>query len=154
MRDTVKYGLLTGIIASIYLGILANNGEHVGASLNYGKYLILILGLFLFFIRRMKSWTYNDFVANFIGSTVVITFVASVVLIISNTILYFINPILSMQKYTLIPESTSQLITIDAIILIETIVVGLLTSFVIFPYFKNKFLDDRGIQQPEEQFQP
>lgn len=149
MRDSIKTGLLVGIAAALYLGLLAIVGDHGGSSLKYCKYLILIVGLYFYFSGRMKSWTYDKFIANFIGSVTQIVLVASGVIVIANTFLFFLNPEFSIQKYTLLPDSLAQLLIIDGIILIETVVVGLLTSFVIFPYFKNKFLDDKGIQQPE-----
>ena len=93
----------------------------------------------------MRNWTYKEFIAKYIGSAASISLIAGFIIAITNTLLFFIKPEFSIQKYSLLAESLTQLLTIDVIIVIETIVLGLLSSFIIFPYFKNKFLDNRGI---------
>jgi len=150
MNERFKYGINVGILASIYLGLMAILGDHGGSPLKYGKYLILIAGLYMYYSRRTKRWTYNQFVARFIGSASVISIITAIIIIITNTVLYFINPEFSIEKYTMSATDISQLLSVNIVILVETVVLGLLTAFIIFPIFKNKFLDDKGIQQPEE----
>lgn len=151
MSSISKIGIVTGLLASAYLGFLAVIGDHGGSALKYGKYIILIIGLIIFYQRRMRNWTYEDFIAKYIGASAKIAIVAGLIIAATNTLLFVIEPEFSIQKYSLLAENMTQLLTIDAIIIIETLVLGLLSSFVIFPYFKNKFLDNKGIQQSQEQ---
>jgi hypothetical protein len=150
MKDTMRYGIILGAIASVYLGVLAITGDHGGSALKYGKYVVLMFGLLFFFNRRVFRWTYEEFIARYIGSASAISVITGVVLVIFNTGLFFVNPDYSIQKYTLLPNNIIQLLTIDCVIIIETVVLGLLTSFVIFPYFKNRFMNAKDVHVSQQ----
>jgi len=148
MSATIKTGLTVGVLSSLFLGVLAISGNHGGSPVKYVKYIILIIGLITFYHKRIKDWTYKEFVAQYIGSAATISLITGLVIAVFNTNLYFINPEFSIQKYSLLADSITQLFIIDAIIIIETIVLGMLSGFIIFPYFKNKFLVKKDIHQP------
>jgi len=137
MNTTLNTGLIVGAISSIFLAILATNGDFGGSPIKYVRYIIIMLCLIIFYRNNIKKWSYKAFMPKFIGSAFRIALISGVMVALTNTILFLINPSFSIQKYNLLPESFGQLLMIDFVLIIEMIVLGLLTSFIIFPLYKN-----------------
>jgi hypothetical protein len=137
MKSTTKIGLTVGIAASIYLAILAVIGDFGGSFLKYGKYAIIVTGLIYFYKQNVENWKYEKFVGNYIGSSINISLIGGILIGISNLILFYIDPSFAIQKYNLSAQSIGQLAVINGVILVETVVLGLLVAYVIYPFFKN-----------------
>jgi len=137
MKATTKIGSIIGILASVYLAILAIVGNFGGSALKYGKYVFFVAGLLYFYTNKVKTWPYEQFVGKYISSALFISFISSIIIGISNAILFIIEPSYAIQKYNFAAESFAQLVMIDGVIIVETVVLGLLVAFVIFPFFKN-----------------
>jgi len=137
MNTVTKTGLIVGILSSLYLALLSSNGNFGGSALKYGKYIIIMIALMIFYKQMVSKWSYNDFMGNFIGSAFRIALISGITVAVINSFLYLIDPTLSTQKYNLLADSLSQLLLIDVILIVEMVVLGMLSSFIIFPLFKN-----------------
>ncbi len=137
MNTIKKTGLIVGILVSLYLAALAISGEFGGAGVKYLKYIILMVGLMIFYQANVKHWDYNEFMGKFIGSAANISLIAGAIAAITNTVLYVVEPSWAIQKYNLAAESMGQVLLIDVILIVEMVVLGLLSSFIIFPLYKN-----------------
>jgi len=149
MKYKRKMSVVVGIIASLYLALLAITGDHGGSALKYGKYIIIMIGLIIYYNKAVSTWTYKEFIPKYLGSAVAISLTSGVIIAICNTLLFLIKPSYSIQKYNLLSETMQQVATIDLIIIIETVVLGLITAFIIFPYHKNKLMRANEVRKEQ-----
>jgi len=137
MRPSIKAGLVLGILISIYLAILAISGNYGGSPLKYGKYIILIIGLWVYYKSRISDWTYGKHIYHYLRSGAMISLLCGLVAAVTNSMLFLVKPTYSLEKYTLVSSTFSDTLIVDAVIIVEMVVLGLLSAFIIFPLFKN-----------------
>jgi|GEM_PF-871636 len=137
MNSTKKAGLIIGILVSLYLAALSISGSFGGEGVKYLKYIILMIGLMVFYQLHVKNWDYNAFMGKFISSAAEISLISGVIVAITNTLLFIAEPTWAIQKYNLAADTIGQVLLIDFVLIVEMVVLGLMSSFIIFPLHKN-----------------
>ncbi len=137
--NIIKYSLIAGISIAIYLGLLSALGNLGASPLKFLKYVILGAVLFTVMSILRKSHRDTAFLTASLSANVKIAAIAGVIVVIANAILYSINPELSLEKYSMIPEEASDIVVVSGILIMESVVIGLLLTFVIYPALKNKY---------------
>lgn len=137
---TIKQGLLAGALISVFLGSLSVAGDYGGASLKYLKFVILfaVIAYALYLVKRRKEG--SAFFMSSVTKGFGISVIAGLVVTVVNFGLFMINPEFSIQKYTLIPSTPGQVHLVNLLLMIEFIVMGLLSAFVLFQGLKFRNL--------------
>jgi len=137
--NIIKYSLIAGIAMAVYLGLLSATGNLGSSPLKFIKYIILGVVLFVVMSALRKTHRDTEFLMASLAANVKISVIAGIIVVLTNAILYQINPEMSLEKYSMIPAETSDLVVISGILIMESFVIGLLLTFVIYPALKNKY---------------
>lgn len=138
MNRSIKYGISAGLAIALFLSTLSISGAFGDSPLRFAKYLLLIAVMSVFFSRFRPDKPARDYAAYHIKNASIISLMAAVVTILMNIALYNLNPEYSFQKFNLVPLQNETFMVINATIFFEIIVLGMISSFVIFPMFKPK----------------
>ena len=138
----LKYGLGSGIVMAIILLMFQWFGYPDKILIKYVNYigLIFFLGIFMKHLKRMMRKDADLFIQG-IKAGARISFVAGLVVIVINILLYLINPELAFNKFFIEPNSVLDLLTVSIFLLFETFVFGSLISFIILQYKKKRYLN-------------
>lgn len=137
-RNTIYEGLLAGIIISLFLGFLSVSGDYGGAVIKYFKFvfLFLVIAYALYRVKRVKSG--GEFLMSSIGKGFGISVIGGFIVTVVNFFLFLIDPSFSVQKYTLIPTTPGQVHLVNLLLMIEFVIAGLLSSFILFQGLKYR----------------
>lgn len=136
--DSIKTGLLAGISMAVVLAILSIQGQYGTSPLKYLKYLVLIAFLIGYFSKLVDNKEVKSFFISYLQGGAIVSATAAIVVAAVNVALFMINPDFAIQKINLTATSYPELLMVSIVLVVEVFVLGMLCSFVIFPYFKNK----------------
>lgn len=138
LPGTVKFGIIAGILMAAFLSLFSISGSYGGSPLRFFKYLLLMIVLSIFFYNNRPDELGRKYVFYHIPKTVTISFIAAIITVIANLLLYNIDPVYSFNKFNLTPTEGQSFFMINFSIFFEMLVVGIISGFVIFPIFKNR----------------
>jgi len=133
---STQYGIAAGIMMSALLLAFQISGSDFSPFMKLSKYIILAL-LLTVALKVYKNKISGDIFIKGISFGAKLSFVAGLVLVITNFVLYFINPAIAFSKYGLEPSAVSGVAVISAILFFETFVFGNIISFSVLQYLKG-----------------
>ena len=135
----IKYGLIAGVLMSIYL-LIINWGADVGMTFKFIKYVILGIVLayalgkykigapkFVFFKRGMM-----------LGA--IASGVSALVVAISNMAVYLFAPSATFQKFGLVTNSVGDAMVLSSVLLVEIFALGMILTFICLQYYKRNVI--------------
>lgn len=136
--ESIKFGLIAGLLLAGFLSVLSISGDFGNSPLKFLKYIILIVTFALFYLYNKPGQIGKSYIFWHVRKAVIMSGLAAASAIIVNILLYLIDPSFSFNKFNLNATEGSSFILINFTILIEVFVLGLISAFVIFPFFKPK----------------
>lgn len=134
----VKTGLTAGSIMALFLAALSITGNYGGSPLKYIKYLVLIGFLIVFYKRLFKRSKGAALYSKYILGGAAISVIAGSIVGITNGALFLMNSQYSIQKFNLLATSAPEALLISFVLLVEISVLGIICSFIVFPFYKNR----------------
>lgn len=136
MNNTVKHGLLSGILMSVLLFGLSISGNYGGSSLKLMKYLILLAVIaFSLYSVREKVKRKNYFRKALIRG-LNISLISAVMISLVNLVLFLIDPSYAISKWNLTPSTLSDISVINMAILFDLFVYGGIATFIVYQGLK------------------
>lgn len=143
--NTVRYGLIAGILMSFFLFILNIGGDLGNTFLRFFKYIIFISVMVYLYNGLKHKKTGRAYLWQHIWQGFIMSLTAAFIVVTFNNIFFLIDESYSLSKYNLYPSSDLSFFIINSSIFLEIIVLGTISSFILFPLFKPKD-DYRNIQ--------
>jgi len=131
-----KYGLLSGGVMAIILMLFQVTGNDYSPFYKLSKYLVLILAIVVALNIYKNRLTGIPF-GKAIGLGTKLSMIAGLILVGTNTLLFFVVPEIAFSKYGLEPSTIGQSLTISGILFFETLVFGSLITFATLQYLKD-----------------
>lgn len=140
-RNTIYEGILAGVLISLFLGTLSVAGDYGGEVIKYFKFLFLfaIVAYALYRVKRVTEG--SEFLVASISKGFGISVIGGFIVTVVNFVLFLINPDFSIQKYTLIPTTPGQVHLVNLLLMIEFVIAGLLSAFIMFQGLKYRNIE-------------
>lgn len=133
----IKSGLIAGVIMSLILAFLSIQGAYGASPLKYLKYIALIAVLIWYYKDLIKSDYVGGFFGNYLVGGAKISAIGGAIVGLVNAGLFVINNDYAIQKFNLTASTASEMFMISLVLFVEIFVLGMLSSFIVFPIFKN-----------------
>ena len=134
---SIQQGVIAGILMASFLGFLSVTGAYGSSSLKYIKYLLLlgVIARALYYIRSKVNE--NQFFVSSIKKGFVISLIGGAIVTLVNFGLFLIYPEYSIEKFNISPDTMGQLHMVNAALIVEIVVLGLIGTFVIYQGLKH-----------------
>lgn len=131
-----KYGIIAGIAMTAILFLFQLSGLDYSPMAKLSKYIALFLVITYGLYKVISNLEGKNFFQGVVlGNKMSIA--AGIILLISTILIYSINPEYAFSKYSLVPDSIFQAVTIGIILFFETFIFGNIITFISMQYFKN-----------------
>lgn len=134
---SIQQGVVAGLLMAVFLSFLSVTGAYGSSSLKYFKYLLLlgVIARALYYIRSKVNE--NQFFGSAIKKGFVISLIGGVIVTLVNFGLFLIYPDYSIEKFNISPDTLGQLHLVNAALIVEIVVLGLIGTFVIYQGLKH-----------------
>lgn len=134
---SIQQGVVAGLLMAVFLSFLSVTGAYGSSSLKYFKYLLLlgVITRALYYIRSKVNE--NQFFGSAIKKGFVISLIGGIIVTLVNFGLFLIYPDYSIEKFNISPDTLGQLHLVNAALIVEIVVLGLIGTFVIYQGLKH-----------------
>ena len=133
---STKYGFVAGGLMALTLFLFQLTGNDFSPFLKLSKYLLLALSIVIA-LNIYKSKIKGNIFFNGLAVGTKLSFIAGIILVVINYIIFFTFPEISFSKYSIEPNSLKQVTLISAVLFFETLVFGSLITFAALQYLKD-----------------
>lgn len=137
-----RNGLLAGILMAAFLILVQVAQTDHSPWLKFVKYFILAAFLGLALKKTKNDHAPLTFFKRGIQLTIGISLVAGITLVLINSLLYFLAPEMTFNKFTLEAENVGELLILNVALLFEVFVYGMILGFIFLQLLK--YQDPKG----------
>jgi len=141
----MRYGLIAGVLMSLFLLILNIGGDLGNTFLRFFKYILFISVMVYLYKSLKQKKTGRAYLWQHIWQGFIMSLTAAFIVVTLNNVFFLVDESYSLSKYNLYPSSDLSFFIINSSIFLEVVVLGTISSFILFPLFKPKD-DYRNIQ--------
>jgi hypothetical protein len=139
-QKSIHQGVIAGVLMALFLCFLSISGNYGSSGLKFFKYLALMAVLSHAFVKVKDKVTGDmSFFKATIKKGFVISLISGFIVTVVNSILFLVKPAYSITKYNLSPKTVAELHLVNAALMVEIVVVGMIASFILFQGLKPKF---------------
>ncbi|MFT4536390.1 MAG: hypothetical protein ACI9P5_003766 [Saprospiraceae bacterium] len=133
---STKYGLIAGGLMAVALFLFQVTGNDFSPFLKLSKYILLALSIVIA-LNIYKDKIKGNIFFNGLAVGTKLSFIAGLLLVVINFLLFFTFPSVAFSKYGIEPSSLKQVTMISGVLFFESLVFGSLITFAVLQYLKD-----------------